>query len=77
MWLEISPLEWVQHLKQSLNDDEMRIIGLGLPCSMIRVRFLLTDSKPADPLFAVEVGGAFAAQHGLLLATDTGCAVLF
>lgn len=55
----------------------MEKIGLGLPCSMIRVRFLLTDSKPADPLFAVEVGGAFAAQHGLLLATDTGCAVLF
>lgn len=52
----------------------MEKIGLGLPCSM---RFLLTASKPVDPLFAVEVGGAFAAQHGLLLATDTGCPVLF
>ncbi|KAL9401219.1 hypothetical protein Peur_005068 [Populus x canadensis] len=55
----------------------MEKIGLGVAMLDDKGEVMLTASKPVDPLFAVEVGGAFAAQHGLLLATDTGCAVLF
>jgi phosphotransferase system IIA component len=55
----------------------MEKFGLGVAMLDEKGEVMLTASKPVDPPFSVEVGGAFAAQHGLLLATDTGCAVLF
>jgi hypothetical protein len=48
----------------------MEKIGLGVAMLDEKGEVMLTASKPVDPPFAVEVGGAFAAQHGLLLASN-------